>query len=284
MTFRLPYRLTTACALWGLLGLTLFGAAPAGADVAAKPEAVATQPAPEAQEAVEDLRDPEAMAELKRATAFLAGLPRFQFAAVVAYDVIQKDGRRLQFEKQGEIFLQRPDRFSAEVRLDDGRHRQFWYDGKTVSIAEYSKKLHTQSKAPPTIDGMLDMLEGAFKDPMPLADLLYNDLGPLEERALEADIVGDALVDGRPCTHLAFRGETVDWQMWVEQGERPFIRKVAVVYRELSGVPQYVAWLDDWQTPEKFSADRFKFTVPADSEWIDLLLAPPQAGKEGGQP
>jgi hypothetical protein len=249
-----------------------------------KPEAAALQPAPDEQEAVEDLRDPEAMAELKRAVDFLTGLPRFQFAAIVAYDVIQEDGRRLQFEKQGEVSLQRPDRLSADVRLDDGRHRQFWYDGKTLSIAEFSKKLHTQSKAPATIDGMLDMLEGAFKDPMPLADLLYNDLGPLEERALEADIVGDAMVDGRPCTHLAFRGEAVDWQMWVEQGERPFIRKVAVVYREQPGTPQYVAWLDDWQTPEKFSEDRFRFTAPTDSQWIDLLLAPPQAGTEGGQP
>jgi hypothetical protein len=239
--------------------------------------------APEADDDA-DLRDPTALAELKRATDFLTALPRFQFAAVVAYDVIQEDGRRLQFEKHGGVSLQRPDRLFADVRLDDGRHRQFWYDGKILSIAEYSKKLHTQSKAPPTLDGMLDMLEGVFKDPMPLADLLYNDLGPLEERALEADIVGDALVGGRPCTQLAFRGETVDWQMWVEQGERPFIRKVVVTYREQPGTPQYTAWLDDWQTPEKYSEDRFKFTVPADSQWVDLLLAPPQANKEGGQP
>jgi hypothetical protein len=270
----------TVCLLGLLLWLpqTAIAAAPAPAPVQA-----AAETTPEDADTA-DQRDPEALAELKRATDFLAGLPRFQFSAIVAYDVIQADGRRLQFEKQGEVYQQRPDRFSADVHLDDGRHRQFWYDGKTVSIAEFSKKLHTQIKAPPTIDGMLDMLEGVFKDPMPLADLLYNDLGSLEERALEADIVGDAMVDGRPCTHLAFRGETVDWQMWVEQGDRPFIRKVAVAYREQPGTPQYVAWLDDWQTPEKFSEERFKFTVPADSQWIDLLLAPPQADTEGGQP
>lgn len=277
------HRSLVCCLAWATLGLFLAGAAPIHAEEPAAANAT-TMAENLAVEETEDLRDPAAIAELKRATTFLAGLPRFQFAATVAYDVIQKDGRRLQFEKQGGVSLQRPDRFSADVHLDDGRHRQFWYDGKTVSIAEFSKKLHTQSKAPPTIDGMLDMLEGVFNDPMPLADLLYNDLGPLEERALEADIVGDSLIDGRPCTHLAFRGETVDWQMWVEQGDRPFIRKVVVSYREQPGTPQYAAWLDDWQTPEQFSDDRFRFTVPAGSQWIDLLLAPPQSDTEGGQP
>ena len=100
----------------------------------------------------------------------------------------------------------------------------------------------------------------------------------------EADIVEDSLVDGRPCTHLAFRGETVDWQLWIEQSERPFIRKVVITYREQPGSPQYVAWLDDWQTPKKFSDGQFTFKAPKGSQWIDLMVAAPQTSKEGGQP
>jgi hypothetical protein len=232
----------------------------------------------------EELRDPEALAELQRATDFLTALPRFQFAATIAYDVIQNDGRRLQFEKSGKLFLQRPDRLFADIYLDDGRHRQFWYDGKTLSFAERTQKLHTQVKAPATIDAMLDMLEGLLKDPMPLADLLYSDLSPLEQRAEEADVVDDSLVDGRLCRHLAFRGETVDWQIWVEQGERPFIRKLVINYREQPGEPQFVAWLDEWQTPEKFGDGQFTFNVPEGSQWIDVMMAKPPVTDEGGQP
>lgn len=279
-----PRRVTVAYAVWAVLGLILLVVAPAHAQEPAKADAATTQQAAGAQEPVEDLRDPEALTELKKATDFLAALPRFQFEATVAYDVIQDDGRRLQFEKNGAISLQRPDRLYAEVSLDDGRFRQFWYDGKTLSIAERFKKLHTQTKAPAAIDDMLDMLEGLFKDPMPLADLLYNDLSPLEERAKEADIVDNAMVDGRPCTHLAFRGETVDWQLWVEQGDKPFIRKVVVTYLERPGIPQYIAWLDGWQTPETFSDKQFTFVVPEGSQWIDLMVVAPQTGKEGGQP
>jgi len=250
---------------------------------ALKPTPVTTE-VTEGQANDTDLRDPTALTELKRATDFLAELPNFHIKASVTYDVIQKDGRRLQFEKQGDIFLQRPNRIFVEVSLDDGRHRQLWYDGKTLSLAERSKKIHTQVDAPPTIDATLDMLEDLFKDPMPLADLLYSDLTPLAELAFEADVVGDSLVNGKPCQHLAFRGETVDWQIWVEQGPTPFIRKLAISYREQPGTPQYVAALELWETPESFSNDLFTFTAPPDSEKIDVFMPEPNQNKAGGQP
>lgn len=270
----------TVCLLGLLLWLPQIAIA---ADPAPAPVQAAAETDPEAADTA-DLRDPEALAELKRATDFLTALPRFHFKAAVIYDVIQEDGRSLQFEKHGDVYLQRPDRLFAEVWLDDGRHRRFWYDGKTLGFAELTRNLHTKVKAPPAIDGMLDMLEGVLKDPMPLSDLLYSDLGPLEQRALEADVVGDSLVSGRPCLHLAFRGETVDWQIWIEQGATPFIRKVVISYREQPGTPQSSALLDFWETPERFNDDLFTFAPPAGSEWIDVMVPMPRRIEEGDQP
>lgn len=276
-------RFIVACTLWGLLGLALTSLHPACAEPVA-PQEVPAVAADVSADAAEEVRDPEALAELKRATDFLAALPRFHVKANIIYDVIQQDGRRLQFEKNGDVFLQRPDRLFAEIFLDDGRHRQIWYDGKTISIAERSRNLHTQFKAPPTIDGMLDAMEGLFKDPMPMADLLYSDFGQLEKRALEADIVGDSMVDGRDCLHLTFRGETVDWQLWVEQGAKPFIRKLVISYREQPGTPQNVVYFDLWEEPERLSDGLFAFAAPAGSEWVNVLVPMPRTGKEGGQP
>jgi len=247
----------------------------------AEPNAVAVE---DQEPDADDLRDPEALAELKRATDFLVAQPRFRFKARIFYDVIQDDGRRLQFEKSGEISLQRPNQLFVESRHDDGRWRKLWYQGETLSIADLSKNRHTQVKAPPTIDETLDMVETLIKEPQPLADLLYSDLDHLDEQAIEADIVGDSLLQDVPCVHLAFRGETVDWQLWVEQGEEPFIRKVAVNYREAPGSPQYVALINDWETPKRFNDDLFTFVVPQDSEWIKVLMPMPRKTEEGGQP
>jgi hypothetical protein len=267
-----------------LLGLLLWLPHPAFAADPALPPDQSGANVSAVENAAVDRRDPEALAELKRASDFLTALPRFHLQAVVVYDVIQEDGRSLQFEKHGDIYLQRPDRLFAEVYLDDGRHRQFWYDGKTLAFAELSRNLHTKVKAPPTIDATLDMLEGLMKDPMPLSDLLYSDLSPLAERAFEADVVGDSLVNGRPCLHLAFRGATVDWQIWVEQGATPFIRKLAISYREVPGTPQVVAVLNLWETPERFSDGLFTFAAPAGSQWIDVLVPMPRRSEGGGQP
>ena len=233
---------------------------------------------------VADPRNPAAIAELKRATDFLASLPRFHIKSSVVYDVIQEDGRPLQFEKSGHLYLQRPDRFFAEIQFDDGRRRQYWYDGKMLSLAERSKNIYTRIKTPPTIDATLDMMEGLFKEPQPLADLFYSDLSPLERLAVKADVVGDSRVLGRPCTHLSFRGKTVDWQIWVEKGAKPFIRKLAISYREKSGSPQCVAVLDVWETPDHFKDKLFKFTAPADSQWIDVLIPMPRRIEKGDQP
>jgi hypothetical protein len=271
---------------WVLLYLCCLLLWPAVASQSVAADSTESDAAVVAEQATEaeDLRDPEALAELKRATDFLVAQPRFQFKARIFYDVVQEDGRRLQFEKSGEIFLQRPNQLYVESRRDDGRWRKLWYQDKTLSIADLSKSLHTQIEAPPTIDGTLDLLEALIKEPQALADLLYSDLNHLDEKAIEADLVGDSILDGLPCVHLSFRGETVDWQLWIEQGETPFFRKVAVSYREVPGAPQYVALVDNWETPERFSDDLFKFVVPKDSEWIKVLKPLPLNKREGGQP
>jgi hypothetical protein len=244
---------------------------------------------PEARTATEttgpaDARDPAALAELKRATDFLTGLKQFHVRASIYYDVVQEDGRALQFERSGDIYLKRPDRFFAEVRFDDGRYRQYAYDGKMLTLVEHTRKMHTRLMAPPTIDGTLDMMEKLFKEPQPMADLFYSDLTPLERLAVKADVVGDSRVNGRPCTHLSFCGKTVDWQLWVEKSDTPFIRKLVISYRDEPGTPQSVALLDVWETPEPFAEDRFRLTVPSDYEWIDVLVPVTHQEVKGGQP
>lgn len=265
--------------LAGLIGIFLISATAIATDQAGGTEGMDAN-----SEVAAELRDPDALTELERATGFLTALPRFQVKAEVVYDAIQADGRRLQFEKQAEIFLQRPDHFFAEVFLDDGRNRRFWYEGTTLGIAELKNNYYTTVKAPPTIDDTLDMLEELFGYPMPIADILYNDLDPLADLAKEADIVGNSNVRGYPCTQLAFRGKSVDWQIWIDQGELPYIRKLAVSYREVAGLPQYVAWFKDWETPEIFSEDLFVFKIPEDSQFVKVLVPFHRQSKEGGQP
>lgn len=223
------------------------------------------------------------MTVLDRAITFLAGLDRFTIEAFASTDEIQENGQRLQFDSSATVTLQRPNRLHGEKRLADGTQRFFWYNGATVSIFDQTRNVYTQLRVPPTIDDMLDFMEALVEDPHPLADLLYSDLSFLRDYPEAASYVGATQIAGRACDHLAFRSAAIDWQIWVEQSDTPFIRKVAIDYRSLPGQPQYVALLHRWSVPSELSDERFAFTPPADAQKINFLIAPPPSA-EGGRP
>ena len=72
-------------------------------------------------------------------------------------------------------------------------------------------------------------------------------------------------VDGTPCHHLAFVGETLDWQLWVQTGETPVPRKVVVTYKQEPGSPQFMANMMDWDLDAKLSDSDFQAKVPEDA-------------------
>ena len=73
------------------------------------------------------------------------------------------------------------------------------------------------------------------------------------------------------CDHLAFRGESVDWQLWVDRGEKPFFRKIVLTYKELPGEPQLSARLSEWDIEPSFSDTLFQFSVPEGARRIQVL-------------
>jgi hypothetical protein len=225
----------------------------------------------------------EAMATLEEAITFLEGMERFEIKGTAIFDVVQESGQRLQFEKKIRLVQQRPDKLYAEQLRDDGEIRKLWYDGSQVSILNVGKNAYTQFRTPATIDGMLDMLEGLLKEPYPLADMLYSDLSFLLDLPNDAVYVGSSSVAGVSCTHLAFRNANIDWQLWVEQSATPFIRKVVITYRNQPGVPQFVAYLHEWQRPAELSKTLFSFSPPDGAERLSILLPPTSQAVEGGK-
>ena len=227
--------------------------------------------------------DAEAMAIVDEAIIFLENLDSFEIQGAAVFDVVQEDGQRLQFETKTRLIQQRPDKLYAEKVRDDGGIHRLWYDGRQVSILMVNENAYAQFLAPETIDGMLDMLENLMRDPHPLADLLYSDLGHLRRQPERAVYVGPSSVSGFPCSHLAFRNSELDWQLWVESGDTPFIRKVVITYRNEPGIPQFVSYLHEWKARPEVKADVFSFNPPEKAVKLSILI-PPAVQEEGGQP
>ena len=234
--------------------------------------------------AEESLLDTEAMDSLKKAVAFLEGLDSFEIHGKAVYDVVQEDGLRLQFEKSTRLIQQRPDKLYVERLRDNGDVRKFWYDGSNVSILSVDRNAYAKLRAPDSIDEMLDMFEGLFREPNPLADLLYSDLGHLRDLPDEAFYVGPSTVGSFVCDHLSFRNANIDWQLWVQKGETPYIRKVVITYSNQPGIPQFVSYLQRWVVPGQINKDTFLFTPPENAERLSIMVPPVVYAEEGGQP
>jgi hypothetical protein len=226
--------------------------------------------------------DPEALAILKKATDYLTGLPHFRLKGYKEEDVVQESGQKLQFSSSFDVYLKRPDRMFISRIDDDGIMRRFWYDGKTASMHDEGENVYGQIQVPGNIDEMLDYLEIVVESPPPLADILYNDLSSLSARARSGMYLGTSTVEHSTCDHLTFRGESVDWQLWVDRGEKPFIRKIIITYKELPGEPQLSGRLEEWNTAPQISDTLFQFSAPEGARRIPIVGSKRRDSKEGG--
>ena len=87
---------------------------------------------------------------------------------------------------------------------------------------------------------------------------------------LDAKHIGQGVIDGIECDHLAFRNNDVDWQIWIEVGSRPIPRKYVITSKAVTSGPQYTLRIKEWKTDVQVPADTFAFKPPADAKKVDF--------------
>ena len=185
-------------------------------------------------------------------------------------EVITPDLQKLQFTSSGQIRLERPDKLRIK-RTGGYTDVDLVFDGKTVSLYGNNAKAYVQADAAGTIDQLIDRLQSTAGGAMPGTDLLLsNSFDELTANVIEARHIGQGVIDGVECEHLAFRGVDTDWQIWVESGARPIPRKYVITSKTLAGAPQYSLKIKEWKTDVPAEADTYVFKPPADAKKVDL--------------
>jgi hypothetical protein len=216
--------------------------------------------------------EPKAAEILQQMCDYLKNLQQFSVKAEVTEDVLLTSGQRVQYGRQVEAWVRRPDRFRAES-VGDTDNRLLVYDGKTITLMDRSKNFYTTIAAPPTIDAALEYGIKAFNLRAPLADLIYTKAYEyLTEDVLSGFYVGLSKVQGVPCHHLAFREKDIDWQIWVEDSQTPVPRKFLITDKTAQGL-QFTALFTKWNTSAQLEDGLFTFVAPEKAEKIDILPA-----------
>jgi hypothetical protein len=213
---------------------------------------------------------PEALAALEKMGAFLRTLKTFTLHAESTIDEVLDDtGQKIQFGGTVDYHVRLPDRLRVDVN-SDRKQRQFFYDGKTVTLYGQRVKYYASVPAPPTIQATLEMAEQKYGLEVPLADLFFWGTDKAATEDIKAAMyVGPSWIGGVLTDHYAFRQEEVDWQIWIERSDTPLPRKLVITTTEEEEQPQSVAVLT-WNLAPQLDDALFTFVPPADAQKIVL--------------
>lgn len=185
-------------------------------------------------------------------------------------EVVTPELEKIQFTSSGKIQLSRPDKLRIS-RTGGYTDVDLIYDGKTASIYGNNAKAYVQAELVGTVDQLVDLLQAKSGVAMPGTDLLLsNAYDVLMSSVIQSQHIGQGMIDGVECEHLAFRGADIDWQIWIESGARPLPRKYVITSKAVTGAPQYTLRLKDWKTDAVVDADTFVFKPPAGVTKVDL--------------
>ena len=214
---------------------------------------------------------------LKEVGAYIGSAQQFTFHADITFDHVLPSGQKLQFSAAEEVALQRPGRLYVEWNGDLGR-RQFWYDGKSVTLYDPATPFYASAPAPSEIDGMLDEIVAKLGFAPPLADLLYRD----PYKTIRGNIqfgfdLGLTNVNGRSCRTLAFVEKDIDWQIWIDNGPQLTPCAIAITYKTRASRPQFSAVFSNWDFAPRIAEAAFAAQLPSGTEKVPFATV--TAGK-----
>lgn len=223
--------------------------------------------------------DQKALALLKRTSDTLAAAKALTYRSCATFEVPARNGQFLTLFSTANVALKRPDKLRAIV-TGEAPHFDFFYDGTTVSAFAPGTNVYSASKAPPSINAMFAGLEDETGIRFATAPLLLSDpFRALTKGLTSALYVGPTTIHGKPCDHLAFMGDGVNWEIWVESGPRPLPHRLAVTFTDRTNYPRTLVEFSDWNLHPSLRPGDFVFKKPAGAREISFLSVRKAAGR-----
>jgi hypothetical protein len=250
--------------------------------VFAAPVALAASDKPADAQAVSGSRA-EAAAVLKAMAEYLGGLTAFTCTTSNRFESVQASGQKIEFGETRHISLSRPNRLRIEEVSSDGFSDLALFDGKQITVLGADENVYAQAPQPPSLEDALVYFVRDLRMRMPLALLLSTHVGTeLPKLAREIDYVETAQIRGQAAHHLAGRGESTDFEIWVADGKNPLPLRIVIVYKLAPDKPKFMADFSEWNTSPKFSSTSFQLSLPKDARSIPFAVqfSTPGAGPQ----
>lgn len=162
----------------------------------------------------------------------------------------------------------RPSHFKASASPGEGEAREFYFDGKKVTLFDSNLGVHAGADLEGSIDDMVFAIEEKFGFSPPVVDLFHSQLGKavLENGGYNGEVLGKE--DG--ALHLKLSNEVIAWEVWIgEEDHLP--RKLHIVFLDEEGKPSLTVDDMKWNLSADLSADDFAFKAPDGTTEAEML-------------
>lgn len=215
--------------------------------------------------------EPAASQLLKASTDFLVRQQQFSFDTESSIEVVSVSGQKIQYDHTAKVSVQRPNKWRAE-RTGKLVDQVFYYDGKSLTLHNPHGRYYARIAAPSTLEAMLDFAREKLDVVAPASDLLYtNAYDILMQDVTSGFVVGKSVVAGVRCDHLAFRAPNVDWQIWVEEGPRPLVRKLVITSLDMLNAPQFTVIVKRWNLKPRLGSAAFSFKPRKPNQELEFM-------------
>lgn len=250
------------------------------------------EPAGEAKaDASQEKIDKKAKAVIDRFSEFFTELKGFKTELNIELKM-DLGGNKQELKVEDRIAAQRPNLFSLEADSSTGGGAVVKADGKDLWILLGAFNKYFASEAPEQLSDLTSMqtVMGVAamgnSGKITLAMLSEDPAEALMLGVKSLSYVGEEEVDGVTCDHLAGSEESMDWELWIEQGDQPVVRKFVPdltktfkmmfermpkeQLEQLKGwKAENIALYTNWEINPEFTADTFAFTAPEDATEVD---------------
>jgi hypothetical protein len=215
---------------------------------------------------------------------YLAKSPAWSATVHTSYDAVQPDGYKVEWNGMRTVTLRRPDRLRVESERSDGTRSLILFDGKSITSFDESARVYAQVPHPGSVDDAVVYFVHDLGMRLPLAIMLLDRLpAELQQRVQAVKYVEKTATLGTPADHIAAKTATVDFQVWIAEGDRPLPLRVVLTYKNTRGQPQFRAQFSDWNLDIKPSDTMFSFAPPAGVKQIPFAatlanIAPARQG------
>jgi len=213
-------------------------------------------------------RVPVPSALLIHSYRYMGKLKQFSIDAVTTSDEAYWDKMVVTYTHHIHIDMQRPGKLHVWTS-GDLKEKAYYLNSGKFTVYDALKNYYGTLEVPPTIDKALDYLFEIYGVQSPLANLLYSDLERRLAPKSKGFYFGKSEVDNVVCHHIGFVTPLQEFQLWIEAGKEPLIRKFIVIDKSKPYFPRSGTVIK-WKLNPKFNEGLFIFEQPKGAVKLDI--------------